>query len=525
MLDLLITGVLVVDGTGGAAFPGGVGVLGDRIAWTGRDGVPPPRAARTIDGGGRILAPGFVDVHNHSDLSPFVLPAMPSTIRQGVTTVVVGNCGSSPWPLSGWEEGVQLAYGDPSARPRPAWTSWTDYLDAIDEAQPAANVATLIGHGALRKEALGLARRAPDNGELRAMRQMAAEAVGAGAFGLSSGLIYVPGMYAATDELVAIAEAVAASGGLYASHIRGEGEHLFLAVDEAIEIGRRAGLPVHVSHLKCETALVAGRAGELLARFHTDDDVTGDQYPYAAWCSSLSSLLPPWAPVHDLEAIVRDRENRERLRRAVQLGEPDFQSSIAGVGWDAIVIVGTREERWNGRDVASIAEELGFEPFAAMVALLREDPDTSCIGHAMDEADVRTILADPGVFVASDASATAPDGPGGALPVHPREYGTFPRALALARDEGFLPLEAMIRKMTTLPAERFGLRDRGRVAERGFADLVLFDPVAVRDTATFAAPHAFPAGIDLVLVNGRVAWDGAAPGGERAGRALRRGSS
>jgi len=524
VLDLLIADVLVVDGTGDAAFPGAVGVRGDRIAWLGRAGAVPPPAQRTIEGAGRILAPGFVDVHNHSDLSPFVLPAMPSTIRQGVTTVVVGNCGSSPWPLSSWEEGVQLAYGDPAKRPRPAWASWADYLDAIDEARPAVNVATLVGHGALRRESMGPERRPPTAGELSAMRRVATEAVEEGAFGMSSGLIYVPGMYAATDELVAVAEAVAAAGGLYASHIRGEGEHLFRAVDEAIEIGRRAGLPAHVSHLKCETALVAGRAGELLARLHGGDDVTGDQYPYTAWCSGLSSLLPPWAPVGGLEAIVRDREGRERLRRAVEEGEPDFQSSIAGVGWDAIVVVGTREVRWNGRDVASIAQELGFEPFAAMVALLRDDPDTSCIGHAMDEADVRTILADPDVFVASDASATAPDGPGGALPVHPREYGTFPRALALARDEGLLPLEAMIRKMTSLPAERFGLRDRGRVVEGGSADLVLVDPATVRDTATFEAPHAFPTGLDLVLVNGQVAWDGVAQAA-RAGRALRRRST
>lgn len=524
MLDLLIADALVVDGAGGPAFPGAVGVRADRIAWLGRDGAVPPPAERTIEGTGRVLAPGFVDVHNHSDLSPFVLPTMPSTLRQGVTTVVVGNCGSSPWPLSSWEEGIQLAYGDPATRPRPAWTSWADYLDAIDEAQPAVNVATLVGHGALRRDSMGLARRAPGPAELEAMRRKAAEAVEEGAFGMSSGLIYVPGMYAATDELVSVAEAVAAAGGLYASHIRGEGEHLFRALDEAIEIGRRAELPAHVSHLKCETAFVAGRAEELLSRFHADDDVTGDQYPYTAWCSSLSSLLPPWAPVGDLEAIVRDREGRERLRLAVEQGEPDFQSSIAGVGWNAIVVVGTREARWNGHDVASIAEELGFEPFAAMVALLREDPDTSCIGHAMDQADVRAILSDPEVFVASDASATAPDGPGGSLPVHPREYGTFPRALALARAEGLLPLEAMIRKMTSLPAERFGLRDRGRAVEGGFADLVLLDPATVRDAATFETPHAFPTGLDLVLVNGEVAWDGMALG-ERAGRALRRGST
>lgn len=354
------------------------------------------------------------------------------------------------------------------------------------------------------------------------MQQRVREALDAGAFGVSSGLIYVPGIFSTTDEVVALAEASAEVGGLYASHIRGEGEHLFRAVDEALEIGRRAGLPVHVSHLKCESSLVWGRAGDLLGRLADAEDATADQYPYTAWNSSLASLLPPWAPVGDLERLVRDAAMRDRLRAAVEEGEPEFQSSVRGVGWDRLVVVGAADERWHGLDVARVAEEMGFDPFAAFVRLLIEDPDTSCIGHAMHDDDVHTILADPWVFVASDGSADAPDGPGAALPVHPREYGTFPRALALARDIGLLPLEAIVRKMTSLPAERFGLRDRGRIAEGSFADVVVFDPDDVRDAATFQQPHAFPQGISAVIVNGEIAWeDGGAI--ERGGRVLRRG--
>jgi N-acyl-D-aspartate/D-glutamate deacylase len=517
-MDLVVANATVIDGTGAPGVPGWVAVDGDRIAGVGRG--DPPTAARTIEARGRVVAPGFVDVHNHSDLSPFVLPTMPSTVRQGVTSVVVGNCGSSPFPLSSWDEGLSLAYAAPGDRPRPSWAAWGDYLDAIDEARPAVNVATLVGHGSVRREVLGDAQRPPSDDELARMRSLVREAVADGAVGLSTGLIYVPGIYADTDEVIALARAAAGVGGLYASHIRGEGRDLFRAVDEALAIGTAAELPVHVSHLKCETSLVWGRADELLARLADAPDATGDQYPYEAWNSSLSSLLPPWAPAERITEIAA--EDHERLRAAVETGEPDFQSSVEGVGWDGIVLETAPEERWRGRSVAAVGTERGIDPFDAMVELLTAGPEISCIGHAMAPADVRAIVADPGVFVASDASATAPDGPGGDLPVHPRNYGTFPRALALARDEGLLPLEAMIRKMTSLPADRFGLAGRGRIEPGAFADLVVFDAETIRDTATYEEPHVFPEGLAAVVVNGEVAWSDGSASIACAGRALRR---
>ena len=482
--------------------------------------VPDPRDAReTIGGAGRTLVPGFVDVHNHSDLSPIVVPSMPSTLRQGTTSIVVGNCGSSPFPLAGWDECVGLAYAAAADHPRPGWTSWADHLDAIDAARPSVNVATLIGHGTVRLEVLGLDRRPPDAAELDRMSAFVRDAVADGAVGVSSGLIYVPGIYAETDEVVALARAAGTAGGRYASHIRGEGRDLFDAVTEAIRIGREADLPVHVSHLKCESSRVWGRAGDLLTAIH-DAGATGDQYPYAAWNSSLASLLPLWAPVAHVASIAA--ADPDRFRAAVEAGEPGFQSSVDGVGWDRIVISETTDARWNGMDVAAIGEVMGRAPIEAMVTLLAEAPETACIGHAMHEDDVGTILSDPRVFVASDASAIDPASPAGALPVHPRDYGTFPRAIAMARDEGLLGLEAVIAKMTSLPADRFGLRDRGRIAEGAFADLVLLRPAEVRDTATYAAPHAFPVGIDRVWVNGGSAWTAGSDAIGRWGRAIRR---
>ena len=519
MADVVLAGS-IVDGTGSDPFPGWVAVEGERIVAVGRLAEPAPQSSRTLGGDGFVVAPGFVDVHNHSDLSPLLFPEMRSTVRQGVTSVVVGNCGSSPWPLAAWDEAVGLAYGAPGAIPRPAWSGWPDYLDAIDAACPAVNLATLIGHGSVRRAVLGLDRRAPSDDELDRMRSLVREAVTDGAVGLSTGLIYVPGIFSRTDEVVALAAAAADAGGLYASHIRGEGRDLFDAVREALAIGERAGLPVHVSHLKCESARVWGRAGDLLDLLHEAPDATGDQYPYAAWNSSLASLLPPWAPVEDVAAI--SAGDGERLRTAVETGEPGFQSSIDGVGWDRIVLVTAPRPAWRGEHVAAIAEDLGVEPFDAFVRLLEADPEISCIGHAMTQEDVQAIASDPSVFVASDASATAPDGPGGDLPVHPRDYGTFPRALAMARD-GRLPLATMVRKMTALPAERFGLRDRGTIAAGAFADLVVFDPVAVRDTATFEDPHVYTEGFTAVMVNGTIAWTSGDPGIARAGRAIRRG--
>lgn len=353
------------------------------------------------------------------------------------------------------------------------------------------------------------------------MRSAAEDAVHDGAVGLSTGLIYVPGMYTSTDEIVEVTRGVAAAGGIYASHIRGESRELFTSVDEALEIGRRAGLPVHVSHLKCESSHMWGRAQDLVDRV-TSAGATGDQYPYTAWNTALESLLPPWAPVGRLSELTGSVAERNRLRTAVEHGEPGFESSIDGVGWENIVVVGTAQAHWQGRSMADIAEAQGTTPFDAMVSLLIQAPNTSCIGHAMAQRDVLTILADPAVFVASDGSAADPDGVGGSIPVHPRSYGTFPRALALARDESLLPLEAVVRKMTSLPADRFGLRGRGRVTEGGYADLVLLDPLRVQDRAEFTNPHRFADGIVTVVVNGTVAWTAESSTIARAGRALPR---
>jgi N-acyl-D-aspartate/D-glutamate deacylase len=525
VFDLWIRSATLVDGTGAQPRRASVGVRDGRIAEIEpASGDPEPDARVTLDATGMVLAPGSIDVHNHSDVAPLIDPTMPSTIRQGVTTVVVGNCGMSPLPASTAAELASWVGGDhdPSVEDL-TFDSFGAFLERIAEARPAVHIAALIGHGSVRELAMGQARRAPSPDELEAMRRAVSEAMDAGAVGLSTGLIYAPGMYADTAEIVALAEEAARAGGIYASHIRGEGAHLFRAVDEAVEIGNRANVPVHISHLKCESSHAWGRADELLERLHSAG-ATGDQYPYAAWSSVLRSLLPPWAPPDELPRLLDDPAQARRLVAAVEHGEEEeFQSSIDGVGWDRIVIEATSDPALDGLDVATIARQRGIEPVVACLELLIADPETTCTGHAMQEADVRTIRADPEIMVASDAVSTAPGDGKTASPVHPRTYGTFPRVLGPMVRDGTITLPAAVRAMTSLPADRFGLSGRGRISTGAWADLVLFDPSTITDRSTYQHPHVFPDGVEAVVVEGRIAWRRESDSIERAGRVLRSG--
>ncbi len=542
-LDLLIADATVVDGSGAPGWRGSVGVAEGRIVWLERAGgrpprdesppaaadpsagragpgtaVSPPDAAVRLDGRGMVLSPGFIDVHTHADLAPFTDVWMDSALRQGVTTVVMGNCGMSAWPAAGLEQ--VASFLGATAATLPAWSSFDGYLDAVDAARPACNVAALVGFGSLRTAVMGRSRRPAAPDEIGAMRRLLDEAMRAGALGMSSGLIYAPDMYAAEDEVAAVASGAAGHGGLYATHLRAEGRLVFDAVREAAAIGRRAGVRAHVSHLKLEGRRVWGRADELLALLD-HSDLSADQYPYAAWETDLASFLPAWAPVETLGEIVADGQGRARLLRAVEEGEPGWESSVADSGWESIVLE-ARDRALAERDMASLAAERGLAPVELMVELLLQDPDVTVRGHTMREEDVRAILARPDVLVASDGIAVAPEGPLWGAPLHPRSYGTFPRVLGrYVREAGLLTLEAAVRKMTALPAATFGLTGRGVVAQGAVADLVLFDPATVADQADFGDAHRYPRGVAAVIVGGRVAWDGERRA--RRGRALRRG--
>jgi len=524
--DLLVAGALIVDGTGAPGRAGSVVVSGDRIDAVLEPDAPEPAVARRIDGRGLVLTPGFVDAHSHADATPFVEPAMDSMLRQGVTTLVVGNCGTSAFPPSDLDEVAALAGAREDDLGEP-WRTFDGYLERVQACEPALNVAALVGHGSLRLAALEDQRRAPRPDEAAAMSALLEDALEQGAVGLSTGLIYAPGIHASTDEIAELAGAMARRGGVYASHVRGEGRTVFDAVSECIEIGRRAGVPSHVSHLKVEGPSMWGRVEELLELLDhtraTGADVTADQYPYTAWETTLAAALPPWITAEELPALRTDPAARGRLLIEIERGGPSAEGVGPTLGWDRVVIGShVPAPDLTGRTIADLAEERGARAAETVVELLLADPNTGMVGHGMHEDDVRVIVARADVLVGTDGVAIGPDGPLGAFAVHPRYYGTFPRVLGrYVREEQVLSLEDAVRKMTSLPARRFGLAGRGTIEPGAFADLVLFDPLRVADRATYERPHAFARGIDVVVVNGRVAWDGST--GERAGRALRRG--
>lgn len=527
MDDLVVADALIVDGTGAPKRPGSVVISGDRVVDVLDRGAEEPPTAGRIDAAGRVVAPGFVDVHSHSDITPFVEPTMDSMLRQGVTTLVVGNCGGSAYPIEGAVEHAAMTGVDPKALALD-WSSFGDYLARIDDSRPALNVASLVGHGTLREHVMGVEqRRSPTDEEIQSMRDLLREALAEGAVGFSTGLVYAPGLHASIDEIATVATALADIGGVYASHVRGEDTNVFDAVGECIEIGRRAGAPAHVSHLKVETRPMWGRSGELLELVDAERargaDVTADQYPYDAWETSLASALPPWVTAEELPGVVADAATAQRLFGSIELGEPGWASVGRGIGWDRIVLGShLADPSLTGRSIADVADERGIAAAEAIGQLLLADPHTGIVGHAMDEDDVRTIVSRADVFVATDGLAVSPNGPLGAFAVHPRYYGTFPRVLGrYARKERLLSLEDAVLKMTSLPAARFGLEHRGTIERGAFADLVVFDPEHVIDRATFERPHTFADGIHVVIVNGRVAWDGSSVG--RHGRALRRG--
>jgi N-acyl-D-amino-acid deacylase len=526
VLDVLIRGGRVIDGAGNPWFSADVGLVGDRIAAVGRLADEP--AARVIDADGLVVCPGFVDMHTHSDLQLLANPAHEAKVCQGVTLEVLGQDGLSYAPvtddvleqlrrqLAGWND-------DPPGFDW-SWRSVGEYLDRLDEGI-AVNAAYLVPHGTLRLCVVGADNRPPTADELAEMRRLLAEGLEQGAVGLSSGLTYTPGMYADDDELVALCEVLRDHGGFYCPHHRNYGLHALEAYADCVEIARRAGVPLHLAHAHLGYEVNKGRAPELLAivdEARADGvDVTMDTYPYLAGATYLHAFLPSW--VHEggttatLERL-RDPELRERLRIEVEVEGCDGFHDIP-MDWGIIVISGARRpdsRRWLGRSVADAAAEAEARPIDFVCDLLvEEELGVSCIAHIGNEENVRTIMTHPAHTGGSDGILV------GERP-HPRSYGTFPRYLAVyVRELGILTLEQAVRKLTSLPAQRVGFPDRGLLRPGLAADVVCFDPDAVRDTATYEEPRRLPEGIPYVIVNGRFAVDEGRRTDELTGQALR----
>lgn len=518
--------VLVVDGSGRAPFVADVQVEGERIARV----APCAEAhgdADVLAGEGMALTPGFIDVHSHADLSPFLAADDTTKLRQGVTTEVTGNCGSSL--LGGPVDGAaaaevrgqrrRLGLGEIALeRPR-------DVLRALDEAAPVTNQAPLLGHADLRRRFVGYESRPPTAEEMRAMRAALEEALDAGAFGLSSGLFYTPGSYATPDEIASLLDGLGDRPLVYASHIRNEGSGLLAAVDEFLAVGRAARVRLELSHHKAAGLVNWGSTRESLARVRAARadgvEVALDAYPYTASSTSVSANLPPWAMEGGREAAIarlRDPQTRARIRRDCEAGLAGWESMVAETGYGRMIVARTKTHEGEGRTLQEIADARGLAPFDAMADLLCDNAlEASMIVQSMDEKDLLRVLADPQCWIGSDG---LPYQEGGHP--HPRLTGTFPRVLGpFVREIGAFSLETAVHRMTGGPAAWFGLAGRGRVAEGWVADLVLLAPERVRDGSTFDQPLLQPVGIDSVWLAGqRVVQDGRFLG-RRVGRRLR----
>jgi N-acyl-D-amino-acid deacylase len=472
--DLLISGASVIDGTGAPARRADVAVLGERIAAVGD--LAGASAERTIDASGLALAPGFIDAHTHDDRALLDTPDLHPKISQGVTTVITGNCGISLAPFAGGEPiaPLNLLGGADWFR----FETVAAYLDAVRAARPAVNVAPLAGHTALRARAMPALDRAASGEEIARMSGWLEEALDAGCIGLSTGLAYPPAQAASTDEVVALAERVGARGGIYTTHMRDERTGVVDSIEETLEVGRRARVPVVISHHKCsgrEAWGLSRRTLERIAQARRHQRVDLDVYPYTA---SSTVLLADWVP------------EAERVTVTWSVPHPEVA----------------------GRDLEAIAREWGLDLGETCERL----QPAGAIYFQMDERDLRRILAFEDAMVGSDGL------PHDVHP-HPRLWGTFPRVLGhYVREEGLISLEEAVHKMSGVTARVFGLEDRGIIAAGAFADLVLLDPASVTDRADFDTPTRPAAGIREVLVNGQTVWDGRAWTGAGPGRVLRR---
>lgn len=499
--DLLLAGGTVIDGTGAPGRRADVGIRGDRIVAV-APSLPRAGATRVIDATGRIVAPGFIDLHAH--LEPLLqLPLMESALRQGVTLAVGGPDGGSPLPLA-------------------------PYLDSVRTTTPGINVAYLVGHNDIRRAVLGMADRAPSAAELARMQQLVAVAMGQGAFGLSTGLLYLPGTYSNVEEVIALARVASDSGGIYTSHLRKEGLGLLDGVGEALEIGRRAKIPVVLTHHKAVGRQMWGKSVVTLAMVDSarkaGTDVMIDQYPYTATHTNLGVLVPSWAMAGG-NAEFRTRLENPALKDSIvrgiifnilnDRGGGDLaRVQFSRVSWDTS-LEGKTLKDWAVRRNLAPTPENGAQ--LVLEAMLKGG--ANAIYHVLDEGDVRRIMTSPYTMIASDGRLSRP---GDGHP-HPRAYGTFPRVLGeYVRTQKLLTLETAIHKMTQMPATRLGLRDRGVLRDGAMADVVVFDAATVKDQATFTEPHQYPAGIGTVIVNGTVAVASGKATGVRAGQVLTR---
>lgn len=508
MFDVLIKNGTVMDGSGTPAVKADVGIKGNKIEAIGSLG--DAQAAKVIDAAGMAVAPGFIDMHSHGDgMLPF-LPTADSKIYMGVTTEVVGNCGSSMAPMNDvmrTEQNESYAQAGPAREV--SWLTFEEYLDFIRNNGISVNMYPLVGHGAVRETVMGMSDAEPTAKQLDEMKSEVRKAMRAGARGFSTGLIYTPSVYAKTDELIALTQVAKDEGGIYTSHIRGEANTLLEALDEAIEIGRQTGISVEISHFKASGIYnwwKMDKAIEKLEKARAEGmNLHADMYPYHASNTGLSSIIPSWAHVGGRDAMIARLKNPAD-RKQIHLELADNLNTVH-IGWDKIMVSSCPKlPEVEGKTLQQIADERNLHPLdASMDLLIETEINVSIIMFTINEENVEKGLVLPYVSIGSDGSGYAASGPYAIGKPHPRNFGTFARVLGYyAREKELFSMEEAVRKMTSLPASKLGLTDRGLLKPGYYADIAVFDSLTVRDTATFTDPKHYAAGIPWVLTNGKV---------------------
>lgn len=528
MYDIIFKNAHIVDGTGAPWYKGDLAVKDGRIAAIGKIA---SGAARVVECKDHVLAPGFIDTHAHYESIINLVPGTEANLMQGVTTQICGVCGLSPAPVSDEVEPDVKQYVSFAAAGLKLdwpWRSFGEYFNTIDSLPLGVNFSAYVGHGTLRILAMGFVDKKPSEEELERMKSLLREAMEAGALGMSTGLFYPPGVWSDVDELAELGKVLAEYGGVFASHMRNEADQIVKSVEEVLEVGRRSGCKLQVHHHKVGGVKNWGLVNTTLAmmekaRREEGLDVMLDQYPYAVSATTLRAILPPWAQVGGVQATIdrlKDEEYRKRIIADIGTGLPEWENQYMQVpGAKAVLLFYTpHTPQYQGMNLEEAAKVHGKDPVSTALDIIMLNNGSDLAGYgSMSEEDVKTVMRSPLTMVGSDTI------PGSAtVKCHPRAFGTFARVLGkYVRDEKVLTLEEAVRKMTSLPAARFGFAGKGVLHVGMDADLVLFDPTTVRDVADFADSARYPEGIDMVVVAGRIAVESGKETGIRAGKLLR----
>lgn len=524
MFDLKIVNGSIIDGSGSAAYQGDIGIINDKIMAIGD--LSTVESVETVDANGHIVAPGFIDMHTHSDFSFVYDQKANSKLYSGVTTEVTGNCGIGVAPVKEENRKLLLDYlgtrliGSIPVNLELPWQSFSDYLHWFDNTPPSINMAPLLGQGVVRIAVMGFEKGMPDATQIKEMQKITDQAMAEGALGLSTGLVYLPGEYSYKEEIAELCKTMKPYNGIYSTHMRTESDGIMDAIEEAIWVAGTAGVPLEISHLKLLSQNMLGKTDLVLDRLAQAErsgiEVNYDLYPYTAGLTSLSACLPPWIFEGGVEKMIvrlQDKSIRTRIRQEIAEGLPGWQNFVKSAGgWGKFFVSSVRSEEnkhLEGKFITEIGEMQGKDPYdAAFDLLIAENGRVQMNYYAMLEEDVMTFMRQPQAMIGSDAMSLSTEGVLAFGKPHPRAFGTPTRFLGrYIREKKIMSFEEGVRKMTGLPAKKLGLTSRGLIKQGYYADLVVFDPDTVQDCATYADPKQYSQGIDTVVVNGRVVLD------------------